>query len=167
MPPKRQQLTLSVAEKEAMAIEQIRHAYNSQQFDLIKAHVTLCREEEIANITRVVQNLSKLQQNPITLSFGKAIRFADGKGVLMPAIGNNAPFEALRASILQGLIENPREHAPHITLMHPRNATCNDAIFAHIEQIALPQQITFKKISLIEQEIGEKWITLREFELDL
>jgi 2'-5' RNA ligase len=161
----RTQLTLFINENAAQNIEEIRQKYNPKQYALIKSHVTLCREDELDNIKQILHNLTHLNQNSITINFGNIIRFSDEKGVLMPAIGNLEFFENLRKNILKGIIENPRIQEPHITLMHPRNATCTDEIFTEIQKYDLPNVIKFPKISLIEQEIGQKWVILKEFEL--
>jgi 2'-5' RNA ligase len=110
-------------------------------------------------------NLKILDHISFAIDFTKPIRFSDGKGVLLPAIGNNEQFQKLREKILHRIIENPRIHEPHITLMHPGNATCSDLLFQQIEKYNFPKRIEFKKISLIEQEPGMKWEMLKEFEL--
>lgn len=165
MSQKRIQLTLFIDENELGQIEKIRKEFNPEQYALIKAHVTLCREDELTQIENVVLNLTKLELNYITIDFGNVTRFSDGKGVFIPAIGKNEQFQKLRETILQGIIEEPRKHEPHITLMHPRNSTCTDSIFNKIEKMELPSKITFTKISLIEQKNEKKWSVLREFEL--
>jgi 2'-5' RNA ligase len=110
-------------------------------------------------------NLAILNFNSIVINFGKPVRFADGKGVLLPAIGNNKNFQQLRAAVLQNISEKPRQHQPHVTLLHPRNASCTDAIFEQIVQEEFPGKINFKRISLIEQELENKWQVLKEFKL--
>ncbi|WP_435353836.1 2'-5' RNA ligase family protein [Emticicia sp. SJ17W-69] len=159
----RQQLTLFVEEPFSNTIETIRKKYNPEQFQLIKAHVTLCREDEITDIENVLKNLRNLDFGAITINFGEIIRFSEGKGLLISADKNNDPFHQLRESILSNIIEKPRKHNPHITLMHPRNSSCTDEIFNKINQISFPQRIKFHKISLIEQENGGKWRILEEF----
>jgi 2'-5' RNA ligase len=165
MSKKRIQLTLFVDEKYADIIEQIRREFNPNQFELIKCHVTLCREDELDKIDEVMRNLIGLNHDPITIYFGEIIRFSDGEGLMIPAFGENEPFQKLRTNILKGIIENPRKQEPHITLMHPRNSTCNDAIFEQVKAHDLPRKIEFNKISLIEQEMGKKWHVLKEIEL--
>lgn len=165
MNKKRIQLTLFIDENESGPIEKIRQEFNPEQYELIKSHVTLCREDELEQIEKVKRNLTKLNQGYITIDFGTVVRFLDGKGVLLPAAGNNESFQKLREKILYGVIENPRIHEPHITLMHPRNATCTDEIFEKIERHTFPNKIQFKKISLIGQEPGMKWEILATFEL--
>jgi asparagine synthetase B (glutamine-hydrolysing) len=162
---KRIQLTLFIDGNEATEIERIRKEFNSEQYDLIKAHVTLCREDELEQIEKVITNLKKSDHACITVYFVNPVRVSDGKGVLLSGAGNNEPFQNLREKILNGIIETPRIHEPHITLMHPRNAACTDEIFAQIEKYSFPKRIEFKKISLIEQEPGMKWSVLKEFEL--
>ena len=161
----RRQLTLFVDPKDAKAIEQIRKEYNAIQFDLIKSHVTLCREDEIENLEHVLKNLLLLTQTEISIEFAEAKRFDNGKGLLLPATSDNAEFQELRRQVLVGLSDNPKKQEPHITLMHPRNSTCTDSIFRQLEKIELPKKIKFKRISLIEQQDGGKWDILKNFDL--
>ena len=162
---KRTQLTLFIPDQDAVAIEKVRKQYNPEQYKLIHAHVTLCREDELGQIDHVMLNLEQLQFKCFPIDFGKVERFSQGKGVLLPAIGDNEVFQKLRSTVLKGIINQPRKHEPHITLMHPRNATCTDEIFESIPKNSFPQQITFYEISLIEQEIGEKWQILKTYKL--
>ncbi|MBK9335376.1 MAG: 2'-5' RNA ligase family protein [Lewinellaceae bacterium] len=167
MDTKRIQLTLFIDAHASESIERTRKAFNSEQYELIKGHVTLCREDELEQIEQVILNLEQLDRGYITIDFGRPVRFSDGKGVLIPAIGRNSPFQKLREAILKGLIEKPRWHEPHITLIHPRNATCTDTIFDHITGSRFPITIEFRQISLIEQEAaGKKWNIVKEFELN-
>lgn len=159
------QLTLFVDENESQAIEQVRKQYNPEQYQLIKSHVTLCREDELFQLAQIRQNLNQLYLSPLTIEFGTAIRFAMDKGVLLPALGTTGQFDNLRKSILQGVIPTPKVQEAHITLMHPRNSTCTDQLFAEIRQIPIPNQLTFRKISLIEQFDNDPWRILEEFEM--
>ena len=161
----RRQLTLFVNPKDAEIIELVRREFNPVQFALIKSHVTLCREDEIGSIEQVISNLQSLTQKQIVIEFNRVTRFDNGKGLLLPAISGNIDFQDLRRQVLLGLIDNPRKHEAHITLMHPRNSTCTDEIFHHIEQLSLPKQLIFKEISLIEQEGEGQWNILQEFKL--
>lgn len=162
---KRQQLTLFLRPEDAHIIESIREKYNPVQKRLIAAHVTLCREDEIENQEIILNNLRQLNTQPITIMFGAVTRFNDGKGLLIPAMGNNAAFDQLRRQILTGTQINIRKHGPHITLMHPRNSTCTDEIFKQIRKIHLPKSLLFDTISLIEQEDGGVWQVLKIFKL--
>lgn len=161
----RRQLTLFVPPDDAEAIEQIRQAFNPRQFEIIKAHVTLCREDEISNLEKVMSNLHLLTQPDLVIEFGNVTRFDHGKGLLFPATEHNSGFEELRRQVLAGLSDNPGKQKPHITLMHPRNSTCTDDIFRQVEKIALLARLKFKNISLIEQENGGQWKVLKDFEL--
>lgn len=163
----RKQLTLFVEQKDAETIEKLRQEFNPKQIELIKCHVTLCREHEIQNLDQVITNIYLLKQTEIVIEFGEAKRFASGKGLLLPAKKDNIEFQELRRQILFGLNENPETQEPHITLMHPRNSTCTDKIFEKIEKTSLPTKLKFKKISLIEQKDGGQWNVLQEFELGL
>lgn len=163
----RRQLTLFPEPADALIIEQIRQEFNPLQFELIKAHVTLCREDELENLEQVLSNLLLLiqTQQKIYIEFGKVARFDNGKGLFLPATNDNKQFENLRRQVLRGLIDNPGKKEAHITLMHPRNSTCTDTIFELVEKINLPAKLEFKRISLIEQENGGPWKTLKNFEL--
>lgn len=163
----RRQLTLFVEPTDAVTIEQIRQEFNPRQFELIKAHVTLCREDEIENLEQVISNLFLLTQTRqnIFIEFDKVARFDNGKGLFLPAINDNEEFDNLRRQVLIGLIDNPRKQEAHITLMHPRNSTCTDNIFKQVETINLPTKLNFRKISLIEQKNGGQWKILQEFNL--
>jgi 2'-5' RNA ligase len=161
----RRQLTLFINQKDSVAIEQIRQKFNPIQFELIKSHVTLCREDELQDIERVKYNLSRLKRTSIAIEFVKPERFDNGKGLFLPARSGNKEFQELRAEILAGFVKNPRHQEPHITLMHPRNSTCTDNIFKEVARIKLPTSLEFSTISLIEQENGGRWKVLQEFEL--
>lgn len=160
----RRQLTLFLQDN-FETIEKIRQRFNPKQFELIKAHVTLCREDEIGNVDQILNNLSLLNEQKITIRFEKPIRFDNGKGVFLKAHSDIKEFENLRKKILQNIIDEPREQMPHITLMHPRNSTCNDEIFDAINQVIFPSIITFSKISLIEKRKDEEWKVLKNFSL--
>jgi 2'-5' RNA ligase len=164
---KRIQLTLFIDPAEAAGIEKIRKEFNPSQFQLIPAHVTLCREEELESMEKVLQNLAALHHPSISIYFGKPVRFAAGKGALIPALENNEPFQQLRTAVLKGIITKPKKHEPHITLVHPRNATCNNEIFELVQSHTFPKSITFKTISLIEQQAQEPWRLIQKFNLGI
>ena len=145
-------------------IEKIRAEFNPVQFKLIPAHVTLCRENEIEHIEKVIENIKSLSlDNPLRIEFDKVEGFDNGKGLFIPAKKLNDGFIELRKSILKGLIEFPVVHHPHITLMHPRNSTCTDQIFSEIIKYNLPTEFNFDTISLIEQSSGGPWKIKNQF----
>lgn len=159
----RRQLTLFVDQADAVTIDAIRSRYNPLQQQLIAAHVTLCREDEIENVDTVLHNLENLNQEPLTVFFDEPIRFENGNGVLIPAAAYNEAFQQLRKKILAGVIERPREHQPHITLMHPRNSVCTDEIFEAIKKTQLPKQLNFNSVSFIEQKNGGPWVAVKTY----
>lgn len=153
----RRQLTLFV---ENQTIEEIRSKFNPEQHAIISAHVTLCREDELEDLENVIANIRALKiDKPIKILFNEVSRFETGNGVLIPAASGNNDFYKLRSDILT----SPRNHSPHITLMHPRNSNCTDVIFEEIKSYNLPTVFYFHKISLIEQKDGRKWKVLNEF----
>jgi len=161
----RRQLTLFVQRKDAKNIEDVRRKLNPRQSELIDSHVTLCREDEIADIDKVLHNLTHLHQKAVCIKFGQVARFDNGKGVLIPATTENEVFQELRQKVLKGVVDKQRRQEPHLTLMHPRNSNCTDKIFEIIEKVNLPTQLNFKTISLIQQIKGGQWTVLKTFDL--
>lgn len=157
----RRQLTLFLELQDSENIEKIRQQFNPRQSELIKSHVTLCREDEIENLAQVLTNLRRLTKTEITIKFGEVKRFDNGKGVFLPA-NYDIEFQELRRKILE-TDDNSRKKEPHITLMHPKNSTCTDNIFEQIKKVNLPSKLKFKRISLIEQKDGGQWNILQEF----
>jgi hypothetical protein len=162
----RRQLTLFVDENDAREIEFVRQRFNPRQHELIASHVTLCREDEIENLPAVLHRLQQLHLPAITIPFGAPTRFDNGRGVLLPALGDNAAYHALRSLLLHNICAVIRKPAPHLTLMHPRNAHCTDEIFAQIQKNHFPTQLRFGSISLIEQIDGGRWHRLQDFPLN-
>ncbi|MFD3003702.1 2'-5' RNA ligase family protein [Pontibacter toksunensis] len=159
----RRQLTLFVSEENEI-LESIRAAFNPAQHQLISAHVTLCREDEIEPIEKVLANIQSLSlASPVRITFGGIQRTPDGKGVFLPSKGENRGFHQLRRAVLRGVCQLPSYHEPHITLMHPRNSTCTDERFRRLTQYELPAVLHFNKICLIEQVAGVKWNTIGEY----
>ena len=160
----RRQLTLFIDEPSG-SIEKIRAEFNPIQYQLIPAHVTLCREDEIEPIDKTIKRIESIVlKKPIGITFGKAKRFANGNGVYMNSIDNNNDFNNLRKLIL-GQSELEKTQIPHITLMHPRNSTCTNDLFEKIGNYKLPTELSFAKISLIQQINGGKWSVLQEFNI--
>lgn len=160
---KRRQLTLFLDEKYSQAIENIRWLYNSEQYKLISAHITLCRENELHDIEKVIYNLNRLRHRPVHLTLTKPVRLDNGNGVLLPVTSD---CQALRKEILSGILETPGIQRLHVTLMHPRNSCCTDRIFESISSNIFPTEIVLKKISLIEQIDNNEWQVLDEFALN-
>ncbi|MDW3650010.1 MAG: 2'-5' RNA ligase family protein [Bacteroidia bacterium] len=163
---KRKQLTLFLDEVEAQSIESIRQRFNPQQYKLIKSHITLCREDEIEKLEEVLKKLDSLRAESFELQTDGLRRFSEGKGLLIAIQDEDRKFQKLREMILQKGDTKPREHKAHITLMHPRNSTCNDKIFQEIRSIEIPKILRFSSISLIEQEMGKEWVPLKTFLLN-
>ncbi|SDD69153.1 2'-5' RNA ligase family protein [Niabella drilacis] len=161
----RRQLTLFVNAGEARELEQVRKEFNPAQYRLIKSHVTFCREDEIEDLPLVLSNLQQIHPSGIAVHFGPPVRFDHGLGVMLPASGSNAPFHQLRLQVLSGVAVPVKRRQPHITLMHPRNATCTNQIFYVIQKTPLPTTLKFDNICLIEQVDGEPWRVLEKYEL--
>ncbi len=133
-------------------IESIRQRYNPAQAKLIPAHVTLCREDEIADWDQFQQHLQSLCSWGLTLEFGTPIR--DGDFVYLPVLKGLEDFHQLRRKLLG---HQARCHNPHLTLIHPRNGVCTDNIFSDIQRQVPPFQYHFQDVRLIEQRDGGAW----------
>ncbi|GLU55501.1 hypothetical protein Dfri01_49620 [Dyadobacter frigoris] len=159
----RRQLTLFLSSQNE-EIEKIRAEFNPAQHELISAHVTLCRDNEIEKPDVVIHNIKTISLvQPLIIEFEPAERFENGKGVLIPARTGNQEFYDLREKVLKGIQEFNKHYLPHITLMHPRNSTCTDEIFDQIKKYKLPSMVTFDTISLIEQTDGGRWTIIEQF----
>jgi 2'-5' RNA ligase len=163
MKKKRKQLSLFLNEPEASSIENIRKRFNPKQYALIRSHITLCREDEIEPLERVLVNMEKEQFQPFTLKLAQAQRFSQGKGVYIPVEDEQQFFQNLRKTILAGIHDKPRMHEPHITLIHPRNGTCEDWMFDEIIQTVFPAHVKINSIRLIEQYMGKPWKVVKTF----
>lgn len=160
----RLQMTLFVDEGREF-FESVRIRYNPVQQALIAAHITLCREDELLFLPKVVDNIRGLRPQPLTVTLGPPERFAEGRGLFLPGVGKNDGFHQLRMELLKGVMVNPRYQHPHITLIHPRNGLCTTAIFEELKQYTFPAKLQFQRISLICQQGEQAWQLLEEFHL--
>lgn len=134
-------------------IEALRRRFNPIQARLIPAHVTLCREDEVADWAAFQANLEALQPFELTLTFGSPVR--DQDFVFLPVCSGLDDFQAFRRKLLP---REPRNHTPHVTLIHPRNGSCTDEIFGELTaSLRSPFQYTFREVMLIEQTDGGVW----------
>jgi hypothetical protein len=160
----RRQLTLFVAPPERDALERVRRDLDPVQQALIAAHVTLCREDELAPLSddALRTRLASPALAPITLRFGEAERF-DGHGVLLPCIEGAHAFEDLRAHVLgTGAL---RAHRAHLTLAHPRNPRAPGNTPERWGTLPSSLELTFGNVSWIEQRDGGPWRVLQTFPL--
>jgi len=129
------------------------------QANLIAAHVTFAREDELAGIewSHLQKRFDLLFNEELSLTFGGPEPF-DGHGVLLPCIAGEEEFFALRARVLGSCVL--RRQRPHITLAHPRNprAPGNEpAIHARVPQHTV---VRFASVSRIKQEPAAPWQVL-------
>ena len=158
MPEIRRQATLFL--RRVPAIETIRRTLNPRQAELISAHVTLCREDEVTNWDTLAERLKDVHFS-VKLEFGSPIR--DGNLVFLPGVDIEESFFDLRQKLL--LSGSLRDHKPHLTLIHPRNGLCTDDSWATIQTSIEPFAYTFNEVSFIIQKDGGVWQTIRNFPL--
>lgn len=160
----RTQLTLFVTGRAAEGLDALRRDLDPVQHALIAAHVTLCREDEIAGIAFEVlaSRLAASAPVPLTLTFGEPERFS-GHGVLLPCIAGAEAFHRLRIAVLGR--EDVRHQDAHITLAHPRNPRAAGNSDAVVVPLDSPLTLHFARISLIEQQGSQRWQVLTEFDL--
>lgn len=140
-------------------IEDIRQRFNREQTRIIEPHVTLCREDEVADWDKLGQLIGKGVQKSVRLDFGMPEREGD---LVWLSCKDTSEFDRLRSDILGA---SARKHSPHITLIHPRNGSCSDEIFDEILELSSPFIHTFNEIAFIEQINGGVWKTTETFEL--
>ncbi len=159
----RTQLSLYVPQPAGASLEALRRLLDPIQANLIPAHVTLCREDELAHLPpgELEARLASPKAQPVTLHFGRPVAF-DGHGILLPCIAGADDFQALREHLLGS---TARRHAPHLTLAHPRNPKSANNHLAHAESLPTPLSFTFAIVRHIEQTASSPWRVLREFPL--
>jgi 2'-5' RNA ligase len=158
------QLSLYVPGAAAIKLEAIRQLLDPLQSSLIPAHVTLCREDELASLSKseLQDRLSTPRLKPITLHFGRPESF-HGHGILLACTDGEDDFHALRERVL-GSTEI-RRHRPHITLAHPRNPRSPNNCLSNTSQLAVVTSITFSTVCWIQQRGNEPWELIQEFEM--
>lgn len=157
----RRQATLYLPLPHCVQVESLRSRFNRAQFELIRAHVTLCREDEVLEWDELAARLSRMKTIEVTQEFGMPVR--DGNLVLIPAIGSTESFDSLRHSLLAKDGSSPRKSEPHITLIHPRNGTCDDSVFNEITRESQPFAVVFRAVTFIEQLTSGPWRDLATF----
>ena len=157
----RRQLTLFVDEPWRSRLQDQRLALDPVQASLIAPHVTLCREDEIAQLdwSAVVRRVEAWAHGPLRLSFGAPRRF-DGHGVLLPCEQGAAQFQSLRQWLLRD--QGARAHQAHLTLAHPRNAMAAGNTEAALAACPQSLELQFGVVSRIEQHGAGPWRVLEE-----
>jgi hypothetical protein len=160
----RTQLSLFVPRESGARIEAVRRVVDPHQFRLIPAHVTLCRDDEIAarGLADITRRLEDEELPALTLRFGAPERF-DGHGILLPCIEGAEAFAAMRESVLSPLAA--RHQAAHLTLAHPRNPKVSENELSRAATLDTGIAITFATVQLIEQTDGAPWVVRRTFRL--
>ena len=142
-------------------IDLLRNRFNPEQAKLIPTHVTLCREDEVKDWSRLVSRIRDLPLVQITMAFGTAVR--DGNLVFLPVVGGREQFDELRNYLLGNGTSRPRKHSPHATIVHARNRTCTDEVFAEILAKIQPFTTALHEIALIEQFGSGPWSPFARF----
>ena len=158
----RKQLSMYIPNNAAKDIEEVRKVVDPIQSSLIPAHITLCREDELCDLSKLKDKLSNIRFKPLTLSFGNLEVFS-GYGLRLNCIEGEEEFCFLRESLLGS--KNIRNQKPHITLAHPRNPKSTGNSLGNTSKLPKIIKITFPTIYLIEQEESEPWQLLERYEL--
>ena len=153
----RHQLTLFLPPPHAERVDAVRRMVDPAQHRLIPAHVTLCREDELAGLDAGSLRARLAEAAPLTLGFGPAQRF-DGHGILLPCVAGADEYHRLRVHLLGRA--DARRAAAHITLAHPRNPNAPGNTLAAAEPVGAGLIITFPEAHLIRQENGGPWAVL-------
>lgn len=154
----RRQATLYLPPPYSAAIDRLRAIYNPAQHALIRAHVTLCREDEVEDWSVLERRLLAIAPVTIPLAFAMPVRAGDL--VYVPTIGSIQAFDQVRSHLLARPGVAVRQHEPHITLVHPRNGSCSEETFAALLQGYSPFDATFREVTLIGQVDNGPWMDL-------
>lgn len=152
----RRQLTLFLPAPQGPALDTLRAVLDPVQADLIAAHVTLCREDELArwDWPALQARLQAWPGGPLELGVGPPQRF-DGHGLLLPCIHGQDAFQALRCWVLQD--EAARPHDAHVTLAHPRNPRAVGNVDEALRQVPTSVRVRCRVASWIEQLPARPW----------
>lgn len=156
------QLSLYVPAHAAKEIEAVRKIVDPIQSNLIPAHITLCREDELDDFATIKARPAHIPLKPITLRFGTPEIFS-GHGLLLNCIGGDDKFRLLREYLLAS--KNIKNQRPHITLAHPRNPKSAGNLLGSASRLPEMIEITFPTIYLIEQAGNEPWRVLEKYSL--
>jgi len=161
----RRQLTLFVPHGAAPEIDGVRQRVDPVQRGLIAAHVTLCREDELADlcVLELSRRITRAAPAPLTLVFGPPVRFG-GHGMLLPCIDGAAAFHGLRRTILGKT--DIRTPEAHLTLAHPRNPLAPENVATAYAALPARIEIRFAEVALIEQRAAEPWVVCETLTLD-
>jgi 2'-5' RNA ligase len=158
----RKQLSLYVPADAAKEIEAVREIVDPIQSNLIPAHITLCRDDELNDLAAIKARLTHIPLKPITLRFGRPEVFS-GHGLLLNCVDGEDEFRLLREYLLAS--KNIKNLRPHITLAHPRNPKSDGDLLGNTSRLPEMIEITFPSIYLIEQTRNEPWRVLEKYEL--
>ena len=160
----RTQLSLFVPPPHATELEAVRRVVDPVQFHLIAAHVTLAREDELADIgiEELEARLARPEAMALTLTFGRAEPFS-AHGILLPCIGGEEKFQALRSLVLDA--KAVKRQDPHITLAHPRNRQAPGNNLPNASRLSPAMAVTFTSICRIQQVGSAPWQVLQRYSL--
>ena len=158
----RKQLSMYVPGDAAKDLEDVRKTIDPIQHGLIPAHITLCREDEPGDLSKLKLRLGNIPFKPLTLRFGKPEVFS-GHGLLLNCVEGEDAFRLLREYLLDS--KNIRNQKPHMTLAHPRNPKSTGNALDNASRLPAIIKIIFPTVSLIEQEGNEPWRVLEKYAL--
>lgn len=150
----RRQLSLYIPTIQSKVLEEVRKVVDPIQFNLIPAHVTLCRDNEINDLNRLKNKIDSLINLKLELTFDKP-KYFNGHGIIMDCIEGEEEFLKLREYILDD--KKIKKQFPHITLAHPRNKRSTSNSLTATKLIPNPFRVIFDSISLIEQKNNAPW----------
>ena len=161
---RRVQLSLYVPSPGDALLEAMRELFDALQRRLIPAHVTLCREDELAGIglADLGTAFDGRAARPLTLRFGGPAAF-QAHGVLLPCVEGAPDCHAVRGQLLGAAAS--RRLASHVTLAHPRNPRAPGNRMSNATVPSGGLTLTFRSVRLIEQVDSAPWRTLQEFSL--
>lgn len=156
----RWQLSLFVLGPKARTLNELRARVDPVQASLIDAHVTLCREDELASHPDryIATRVGEWAGGPLALKFGAPVP-STLHGVLLPCTQGQEAFDDLRRHILGR--DAPSEYA-HVTLAHARNPVAAGNTPDAFKALRGGVSLSLGQIALIEQTGSGRWLKLWE-----
>ncbi len=162
----RRQLSLYLPYPARELVDRVRARVDPIQHRLIPAHVTLCRDDEVA----LAEPFEKLRRSlaglSVSLRFSGPERF-QGHGIMLRAVADSGDFYELRRRILgpgTGNVGSARRLDPHVTLAHPRNPRAPGNSLENAAALAEGLSVRFEDLCLVEQRGSAPWRVLHRLE---
>ena len=158
---RRRQVSLFVPHGARAVLDDVRARADPVQHGLIPAHVTLVRDEDVADWGVVRGRLAGLADLDLRLVV-TGLELEHWGGAYLRLDDPDGAFAACRANLLGDQPGRDRIQTPHVTLMHPRNRATFGMDPAELRGVVFPEELRFGRATFIEQFGGGPWRIVEE-----